>query len=241
MEFYKYEATQNDFILTLNQNFSETQIQKLCDVHQGLGGDGLINIDNMRDITIYNRDGSKALMCGNGLRCVAHLLYELTAQNNHKVKIGPQEIYLTYLQAHQTQISLQSPTFIKKNTTQYMGYFIDVGNTHFVMFVDDVKHFIFDDSLQKFSKDHHCNIEIIKQIDSQNIQARVYEYGVGETKSCGSGALASFYLMLSFKLCHQELSVHLPGGVLTVFNNNQGFFLKGPVHYLYKGEYNHEL
>lgn len=240
MEFYKYEATQNDFILTLNQTFLKEQIVKLCNVHQGIGADGLINIDNLRDITIYNQDGSIANMCGNGLRCVAHLLYELTAQTTNKVSINNRPFFLTWINPHLTQVSLTSPSFIKKNAAPYNGYFVDVFNTHFIMFVEDVEQFIFDEQLKRFSKENHCNIEIIKLIDSQNIKVRVYEYGVGETSSCGSGALACFYLLSQFKCVKNHLNVHLLGGTLEVFTANEGYFLKGPVNYLYKGEFEDE-
>ena len=81
MLFYKMQATENDFILTINQKFDSMQVQKLCDNHTGIGADGLINIENQRDITIFNKDGSTALMCGNGLRCVAKLLNNLTSKN----------------------------------------------------------------------------------------------------------------------------------------------------------------
>ena len=241
MQFYKYEATQNDFILTLNQSFESDQIQKLCDVHQGIGADGLINIDQMRNITIYNQDGSKAAMCGNGLRCVAHLLYTLTAQSNHKVQINEKEVYLTYINQDCTQLSMQSPRFIKKKSDEYAGYFIDAGNTHFVLFTDHIDSFEFDKQLKSFSTLHHCNIEVIQQIDKENVKMRVYEYGVGETRSCGSGALASFFLLLLFQLCKPLLNIHTSGGTLQAFVNNEGYFLKGPVHFIYQGEYEHEL
>ncbi len=240
MQFYKYEATQNDFILTLNQTFEPKQVQKLCDVHQGIGADGIINIDQLRIITIYNKDGSKAAMCGNGLRCVSHLLYDLTAQSNHKVQVLEKEIYLSYLKKDYAQLSMQSPCFIKKKNKDFPGYFIDVGNLHFVQFTDHIDSFFFDEKLKNFSKENHCNIEVIQQIDKENIKMRVYEYGVQETQSCGSGALACFYLLYQFQLCKNNLKIHVPGGILEVFVNNEGYFLKGPVHFLYKGEIDNE-
>ena len=57
MIFYKYEATQNDFILTLDKEFNITQIKDLCNVHKKIGADGLININNLKEVTIYNQDG----------------------------------------------------------------------------------------------------------------------------------------------------------------------------------------
>ncbi len=240
MKFYKYEATQNDFILTLNQTFTSEEIQKLCDVHQKIGADGVINITHLREITIYNQDGSPAHMCGNGLRCVSHLLYELTAQKKHIVTINNHEYALNYLSPDTAEVILPIPSMVKKKSSLLNGYFIDVKNLHYVILVDDIKNFIFDDQIKNFSTENHCNIEIVSIQDANTLNMRVYEYGVGETRSCGSGAIAAFYLLRQFHMLDAIANIHLPGGTLKIADKNDFYVLTGPVHYLYTGELQHE-
>jgi diaminopimelate epimerase len=77
---YKYQGAGNDFVLIEAPSSFKLQVdgvQRLCDRHHGLGADGLLQIEKLSSSTpswrmrIYNKDGSIAQMCGNGLRCVA--------------------------------------------------------------------------------------------------------------------------------------------------------------------------
>lgn len=86
LDFVKYHGIGNDFIMVNNLDFPEpiitpAEAARLCDRHLGIGGDGVIFV--MRDgenyqMRIYNSDGSEPEMCGNGIRCVAKFLSELT-------------------------------------------------------------------------------------------------------------------------------------------------------------------
>ena len=241
MDFYKYEATENDFILTTNQKFNKEDITFLCDRHKGIGADGLINIDDNSFVTIYNQDGSQAAMCGNGLRCVGHLLTKTTNKSDHKVIINNKVAYISKINKDTFQISINTPLFIKQTANELKGYFIDVYNKHFVMLVDNVENFDFNDKIKDFSMKYHTNIEVVEITDKSNIKIRVYEYGVGETRSCGSGTIACFFLLLNFNLVNKEVNAMLKGGTLNVSYNNQGFFLKGKVKLIYKGELYNEL
>ena len=81
MEFYKLEANGNDFIITILDKPTYYNISLLCNRNKGIGSDGYINIDNKFNVSIFNSDGSKANMCGNGLRCLVKLLNHLTNKN----------------------------------------------------------------------------------------------------------------------------------------------------------------
>ena len=78
MKLEKYEGLGNTFLLTneYKNNLKEITI-KLCNSYLGIGADGLIYINTLKkEITIYNKDGSVAPMCGNGLRCVCLYLFK---------------------------------------------------------------------------------------------------------------------------------------------------------------------
>ena len=81
MEFFKYQAAGNDFILLRSLNrraeLPEQEIIRLCDRRYGIGADGLIILENspVHDFSMrfYNNDGSSGMMCGNGGRCIVDL------------------------------------------------------------------------------------------------------------------------------------------------------------------------
>ena len=88
MKFYKYEGTGNDFIIT--EDLKDLDVSCLCKEHYGIGADGVIVIDDIYDdivkIKIYNKDGSEASTCGNGLRCVGAYLKSKLNKNSFKVE-----------------------------------------------------------------------------------------------------------------------------------------------------------
>ena len=76
MTFYKLQATGNDFIFFIDID-EKVDVKQLCDRRKGIGADGVIIIDSLYNVTIYNADGSLANMCGNGLRCACKLINSL--------------------------------------------------------------------------------------------------------------------------------------------------------------------
>jgi diaminopimelate epimerase len=96
IEFAKYHGLGNDFILIDNRSSSEPvitpeQAVKLCDRHFGIGADGVIfalaGLDGT-DISmrIFNSDGSEPEMCGNGIRCLARFVAELSGNKSQTVE-----------------------------------------------------------------------------------------------------------------------------------------------------------
>src|SRR5438477_5560001 len=82
--FGKYNGTGNDFVLIEDVAgrvaLDAGLIAAMCDRHRGVGADGLIRVAAAPDadffMDYYNADGRPAQMCGNGIRCVAKLVYE---------------------------------------------------------------------------------------------------------------------------------------------------------------------
>lgn len=108
LEFSKYQATGNDFILIDDMesmiSLSPEQVRLLCDRHYGIGADGLIiaRKSPVADayMLFYNSDGSIAEMCGNGIRCFAKFLYDQGIVNKKtmsiETKAGVKEVELFF-------------------------------------------------------------------------------------------------------------------------------------------------
>ncbi len=84
--FYKYQGTGNDFILADNRkneysSLTEKQIKQVCDRRFGIGGDGLILLNEKSgfdfEMKYFNSDGKDGSMCGNGGRCMIKFAYHL--------------------------------------------------------------------------------------------------------------------------------------------------------------------
>ncbi len=97
IEFYKYQATGNDFILieNLDERIEEEKksylAKKLCDRHFGVGADGLLFVEKSKKadvrMRIFNADGSEAEMCGNGIRCFAKHVYDFNIVRKKFIEI----------------------------------------------------------------------------------------------------------------------------------------------------------
>ena len=75
----------------------------------------------------------------------------------------------------------------------------------------------------------------------ETIKMKSYEYGAKETKSCGSGATASFFLLYMLNKVSNKVSIIQPGGKVTCFTNNNKYYLQGTVNLLFKGELIYEF
>lgn len=81
------------------------------------------------------------------------------------------------------------------------------------------------------------NAGFMQLIDKNQLRLRVYERGCGETRACGSGAVAAAAVSRLYYELEPTIHVHLPGGELTVEwpNTNSSIYLKGPASFLYEG------
>ena len=91
LEFYKYQGTGNDFVMIDNRTETfpkeNTQlIAHLCDRRFGIGGDGIILLENdpVTDFKMvyYNSDGNQSTMCGNGGRCLVAFAKKMKVIDN---------------------------------------------------------------------------------------------------------------------------------------------------------------
>jgi len=202
-------GTENDFLLIFDpedrQELTAGQVAAMCNRSSGLDTDGLIRItkhDGKWFMDYRNNDGSIAEMCGNGIRVMAKYLIEKGHQPAGIFAINTRAGMKYLAVPDQGDISVNlgqveeiyGEIQVTANGQTWSGYNINVGNPHAVVFVDDVK----DAGDLKSSpvvtpEDEYpdgVNIEFVQFLDNGELAMRVFERGVGETRSCGTGTCA---------------------------------------------------
>ena len=252
MKFTKMHGIGNDYIYV---NCFEEEIadrpalaRRVSDRHFGIGSDGLICIcpseraDFMMDM--YNADGSKSQMCGNGIRCVGKYVYDngLTDQTTITVESGGEvktlvlkvkdgkvqavqvNMGVPILQPRQIPMNADGVDFINRPIEvlgrEYRITAVSMGNPHAVTFVPHVE--TLDLPLIGPDFERHpifperVNTEFVQVVDRCTLKMRVWERGSGETLACGTGASASVVAGVLNDLCDEMVTVRLLGGDLHI-------------------------
>ena len=252
-EFYKYQATGNDFIIIDDREElfdidDSNLIKSLCERKMGVGADGLILLRNHNsydfEMIYFNSDGNQSTLCGNGARCIVSFANTLDI-------ISSKSTFLAIDGLHQANIYDKSVS-IKFNdikTIQFDNgnYIVDSGSPHFITFKDNIENLDVESegrsirNMGKFSKDG-INVNFVSLGNS--IRIRTYERGVeSETLSCGTGAVAaSIALFHSGFFEDNEVDLQTNGGLLSVtFDEFNGVFkniwLTGEANLVYIGEF----
>lgn len=241
MNFTKYHAAGNDFILINNldqwikEELTPRRIALLCHRQLGIGADGLVVLQNWDDaknilkIDLYNSDGGVTSMCANGTRCAFALLKKLNNWGDKSITIQTLSgAYDASVQGKDTWLSMPTSQIktasfdIKKVPTSFEFsnfYFADSGVPHSLFFVPDVKQL----DLVKIAPAirHHkifpegCNVNFMTKVNDREFNLRTFERGVeAETLSCGTAILAiSYILSRHFKVMGQVV-FNTAGGIL---------------------------
>ncbi|RZJ60374.1 MAG: diaminopimelate epimerase, partial [Flavobacterium sp.] len=243
----------NDFVMVDNRDeiFSKNDtklISHLCDRRFGVGGDGLILLEN-DDATdfrmvYFNSDGNESSMCGNGGRCIVAFAKQLgmieeeaefvAVDGRHHATIDEDNV-----------VSLQMKDV--NTITVYENYvFLDTGSPHHVELVDDLENM----DVKKVGAnirysglyEHGSNVNFVSPNGTDKFSVRTYERGVeDETLSCGTGVTA---VALAMKLLGytdaDTVLLETPGGELSVSFVQHGkqfsdIFLTGPATFVFKG------
>ena len=223
---------------------------KLSDRHFGVGGDGIILIKKGTvadfEMVMYNADGSRGAMCGNGIRCVAKYVYDkgyvksesFTIESMGAVKyidVTVKDGKVTHAKVDMGRPELSAskiPVVTDGERAVLMPMTVDgkefkttcvsMGNPHAVSFIDEHPK---DFDLNRYGRiveqntalfPDRINAEFAKIVDRQNIEMRVYERGTGETLACGTGACATAVAAIVNGLADNDLTVHLLGGDLQI-------------------------
>lgn len=253
MKFTKMHGIGNDYVYVNCfeeniENPSEMAI-KVSDRHFGIGSDGLILIKPSQvadfEMAMYNADGSRGEMCGNGIRCVAKYVYEKGLTDKTSISIetlaGIKYLDLTIekgkvalvkvnmgapeLLAEKIPVIAETKEVIHQPLTvdgrEYTVTCVSMGNPHCITFLEeDVREL----DLLKIgpSFENHknfpkrINTEFVNVIDRKTLRMRVWERGSGETLACGTGACATAVAAIVNGLTEEEVTVQLLGGDLRI-------------------------
>ena len=257
MQFEKWQACGNDFII-VERKLYKSVIRGLCDRHFGIGADGVLAVLPPRPyakkenadirMIVYNKDGSKAEMCGNGIRCVARYYAQRSGKNEQLIDTDSgvrhveveDEAAMVDLALPQIAWGEYLPIFNKL----YKAVAVDVGNPHCVLYTDDVRGGEVERvgsklSITKSLFPYGANIEFVTKanINKKTIRVRVWERGVGRTLGCGTGAVASAWAMREMGECEgDQVFVTLDGGDVDVRMYKDHVTLTGMALPTFKGE-----
>ena len=247
MRYLKGHGTQNDFVLLPDLDgrleLTPELVARLCDRRAGVGGDGVLRVvrhDDPAEAEFFmdyrNADGSIAEMCGNGVRVYARYLVDaglapyghLTLATRGGVKEVDVERDTVLVDMGPAQVG--EPVLVDGQPAT----FVDMGNPHAVLPVASV------DALGTLDPDRQdLNVEYVEQIGPAHLRMRVHERGVGETRSCGTGACAVVvaHVLASGDGRGQPFDVDVPGGRLRVtWRADDHVLLAGPAVLVAEGE-----
>jgi diaminopimelate epimerase len=239
--------------------------RRLCARNTGIGADGIEFFawtgPRSGRIRLHNADGSIAEISGNGTRCVAAWMaeklgagpgYSLEIETDAGVRVCHIDSVST-AEAFSVEVTagMGVPQFAQRTVTipggvQVEGVEVSTGNPHFVIVVDNPKFTVDGQQWQSVGQQicahpdfpYQTNVEFVRIVQSNQIEIRIFERGVGPTTSSGTGTSASATAALALSLCVSPVRVVAPGGAQTVTWEGPGteLNLTGPASLIAHGE-----
>jgi diaminopimelate epimerase len=257
LPFTKASACGNDFLLVQAAHAPgdlSALTRRLCDRHLGVGADGVewLSPDEQSGVDVHarliNADGSEAEISGNGTRCVAAEICSRESQTKVVVRTGAglKTCHLLRRQGStfDFEVDMGQPEVggqlsIETMSVRAVGTTVSMGNPHFVIFVDS-----FHEGWQRQAAligaqpqfPQGTNVEYVAVRGPREIEIRLFERGVGETQSSGTGSCAAAVAAIAGGQVASPVNVIAPGGSQTVRWQNQ-VYLQGPATLLCRGEF----
>ncbi len=253
--FIKATACGNDFIVVEAASWAgdmHSFTRAICDRHHGVGADGVEWVLPAEDadlrIKLVNADGSDAEISGNGTRCVAawHCSQHPSSVVRIETDAGRKTCELISRQGNRFEFRtamgeprVDGELAVGLSYGEARGIPVSMGNPHFVMFVDDfVPHW---KELAAEIATHRdfrngTNVELVRVFNQHEIDVRIWERGVGQTLSSGTGSSASAVAAIHAGRAKSPVLVHTLGGTQTV-EWDQQVYLTGPATLLCRGEF----
>ena len=247
-------------------HFRPEQVRRLADRHFGVGFDQLLLVeppatdDALFRYRIFNADGSEVEQCGNGARCFARFVHEqgLTRETRIPVETAAGRILLELRADGRVTVDMGVPELAPERipfraAQRAASYLLEVegepleigavslGNPHAVLQVPEVAtapvaelgpHI---ETHPRFPQ--RTNVGFMEVVDRRTLRLRVWERGTGETLACGTGACAAAVVGRVRGLLDSEVTVHLPGGALSIAWEGEGrpVRMTGPAETVYEG------
>jgi diaminopimelate epimerase len=260
--FVKAHACGNDFLLIeepLAQRRHGYLARKLCARNTSVGADGIEFLDRKPNgelfLRLFNADGSEAELSGNGTRCVAAWL--ASSEGRQEVALGTHGGLRTchvveaadplYLIESEMGVPRVMPRTIElPGVGNVAGAMVNVGNPHFVLFVDTDDFSAHGQLWQELGAQistsplfpHGTNVEFVRVLSPSEIAFRIYERGCGPTTSSGTGTCASSAAAMTLRNTERELTAVAEGGAQrTVWPTSDAVMrLTGPAEIICRGE-----
>ena len=260
--FVKAHACGNDFLLieeSLAQRRHAELARKLCARNTSVGADGIEFLDRKPNgeffLRLFNADGSEAELSGNGTRCVAAWL--ASSEGRQDVVLGTHGGARTchvveaadplYLIESEMGVPRVMPRTIElSGVGNVPGAMVNVGNPHFVLFVEGEDFSAHGHTWQQLGAaistsplfPHGTNVEFVRILSASEIAFRIYERGCGPTTSSGTGTCASSAAAMALRGVDRELTAVAEGGPQrTVWRTSDAVMrLTGPAEIICHGE-----
>lgn len=274
MKFTKMQGLGNDYVYVSTftekvENAPEVA-RRVSNRNFGIGSDGLILINPSKvadfEMEMYNADGSRGKMCGNGIRCVAKYVYDYGLTDKTSISVetlgGIKYLDLSVENGKVTQVKVDmgSPVLTAKEIPiiseeeqvidallevkgqEYRMTGVSMGNPHTVIFMDEIRGL----DLEKIGPDFEnherfpdrINTEFAHVIDKNTVEMRVWERGSGETLACGTGACAVAVASILNGFTEDDVTVRLLGGDLKIQwdRTENKVYMTGPAEVVFDGE-----
>ncbi len=241
----KWQGAGNDFVVEVTSEPTEAfwnvdRVAAVCDRHLGVGADGLMIalLDaNTITMTLLNADGSRAEMSGNGIRCLVAAVRRATHDDRDVITVktdaGEREVTLHldgdrgYGTVSMGTVTIEAPIFGSEGVAR-------VGNPHVVVMDRDKWS---DRQREAVAADlalqvGGANVEFSTVISRERVRIKVIERGVGWTRACGTGSVATAAVLNAKGVVGVNVAVENPGGELTVQLKGNEAVLGGPVAFV---------
>ena len=237
-DLHKLHGLGNDFLVWFRPDVPDDAAERAkqwCDRRTGIGADGLIVTIDHRvapRFVLFNADGSRAEVSGNGLRCFAHAIAARRGMNELEViaetDAGDRALTVTGALSDTATASVgmgapgPGPQIGDIDLAQYIDYAradtIDMGNPHIVIEVPDLApHDIaaIGPAIEAHFMPTGINVHLVTPT-ADGIRMLIWERGAGVTEACGSGACAATAIASLSRPDQTRFRVEMPGGSATV-------------------------
>ncbi len=251
MRFSKWQALGNTYLLVdradLDDPLGPDEARVLCDPHEGVGADGVLEIADIRgaeaDLRVWNPDGSAAELSGNGVRIAAMWLARRSGVAFPRLHVGgrtvPARVDAEDVEVDLGEVDVGKPEALEIDGERLEVTPVSVGNPHAVVRRDPTREELL--RIGPLIENHErfpgrTNVQLIRPDGPTDLTVAVWERGAGETRSSGSSAAAAAAAAIVRGWCQSPLRVHLPGGTLDVDIREGRAIISGPVVEIFRGE-----
>jgi diaminopimelate epimerase len=274
--FTKAHGARNDFLLTWRDQLPmqagdpAALARAICDRHTGAGADGWIlmtaNKGEPAAIELWNSDGSRSEISGNGTRCAAALLVESGEAASGKADVdvliatgaGVKSLRLLDRRGHcySFEMNMGRAVIEDLHATLVPGLecvILNVGNPQCAVFAGGFgpDNGTFDWCAFDWKKlgaelerhprfPHRTNVSFVRVMDDHNLDVRFFERGAGETMSSGTGSTGAAAAALARGWVRSPVHVDTPAGTLELRVENDDIYLEGPAEIVAEGQFYYE-